>query len=136
MIINGQFWGVTPIVANLDRNDRYNIAIELEGYYPFETMIVSQRDMAMAGNCLVGGLPGVAVDSMSGAAFVLKPEMVHTVLVIQGERLPPITRSQPQYPVRTPVVRKQQQKSDESEAIVVILFVTILILGFFVVSGS
>ena len=132
VIINNQFWGVTPVIANLDRRDRHNLVIQLEGYEPFLTTIASQRDMASAGNRLVGGLPGAAVN------FVLTPETVHAVLVAHGEQSPPMKKlpSEPQQPVITPAVSKQQQKSDESHAVVLVAFAVVFAVGVIVLSSG
>ena len=86
----------------------------------------------------------MAVDSMSGAASVLKPEMVHAVLVARGEDPPsvstqkPVSRlpPQPQPPVVAPAIRRQQQKSDQSETIAVVLLAAVLAMGLIIVSSG
>ena len=67
-------------------------------------MIVSQRDMVIAGNCLLVGVPS--------EAFVLEPEMIHAVLAAHDK-----TQTPPPPPVIVPPT-KQQQRSNVEDATV------------------
>jgi hypothetical protein len=78
--IDNWYVGKTPIIVKLTRDESHDVAIEFDGYEPYFTKIVSERDMAMAGNCLFGGCLGIGVDSWSGAAFALKPDWIHASL--------------------------------------------------------
>lgn len=117
--IDHQPHGVTPIVASLSRESSHFVSIELEGYGPVTTRIISQHDGAVAGNCLLGGIPGIAIDSVSGAGKILQPEIIHVVLVPldEGEPLPP--RKTPLQPVQHPQVQvPRPQQPTMAEAII------------------
>lgn len=75
---------VTPCAVQVKRNDDVSIAFSKEGYEP--QVITLQKEVAaggaagFAGNVLAGGLVGMAVDGMSGAAYDHKPNPVIVTL--------------------------------------------------------
>ncbi len=86
--INNLSYGETPIIAQLDRKNLYQVTIQLEGYPKFETTIIREMDSkAILGNCLlIGGIPGIIIDSITGAGYVLKPEKIHVQFLEDGRR--------------------------------------------------
>ena len=50
---------------------------------------------AMAGNCCIGGIPGMAVDAYTGAANSLSPEVIHAELIYLDGARPPPSRQRP-----------------------------------------
>lgn len=71
---------VTPCVVQVKRNDDVSASFSKEGYEP--QVITLQKEVAaggaagFAGNIVAGGLVGMAVDGMSGAAYDHKPNPV------------------------------------------------------------
>ena len=72
--------GVTPATFKLPRKSDIVVEVKKAGYEPAKVNIVSQMSGAggagMAGNVLVGGIIGAAVDAGSGAMNDLKPNPV------------------------------------------------------------
>jgi hypothetical protein len=72
--------GKTPTSFKLPRSDSVVVKIKKEGYEPLEINVTPQVSGAggagMAGNVLLGGLIGAAVDAGSGAMNDLKPNPV------------------------------------------------------------
>ena len=80
VMVNGFQRLKTPAVLELPRKESHRLEISLEGYHP-ETIDIRKVDSGMvAGNLLVGGLIGYAIDHSSGAAFRLVPEVVQVTL--------------------------------------------------------
>ena len=77
--------GKTPATFKLPRKEAVVVKIEREGYEPVEVQVIPQVVGAgaagMAGNVLVGGLIGVAVDASTGSMKDLKPNPVSVKLV-------------------------------------------------------
>lgn len=86
--VDHQPHGITPIVASLSRENTHFVSIELEGYAPVTTRIISQHDAAVAGNGLLGGIPGIAIDAVTGAGKMLHHEAIHVVFVPLDEQEP------------------------------------------------
>lgn len=77
--------GKTPTSFQLPRKKAFDVHLEKEGYEPLTVHISSQisgkGSLGLAGNALVGGIIGVGVDAMTGAAKDLKPNPVKVTLV-------------------------------------------------------
>ena len=85
--------GKTPATFELARKNALTVTISKEGY---ETSIVNvvpkvagAGGAAMAGNVLLGGIIGAAVDAGTGSMYDLKPNPVHVVLVKLGDTSKP-----------------------------------------------
>jgi hypothetical protein len=76
---NGQ-QGQTPASFKLPRNEPVRVTFTKEGYESITATVTPKisggGSAGMAGNVLVGGLPGVAVDAFSGAMYDLTPNPV------------------------------------------------------------
>ncbi len=74
---NGLTCPSTPCTLKMDRKPGFVVTIEKEGYETVQANVVSSvasgGGAAMAGNVLVGGLIGAAVDASSGAMNNLTP---------------------------------------------------------------
>src|SRR5262245_52657584 len=74
-----------PCTMKLRRKDNQSVSIHKDGYEPVQVDVLSQVAGAgaagMAGNVLVGGLIGAAIDAGSGATKELKPNPVKVNLV-------------------------------------------------------
>ena len=78
--INGLSFGTTPLSILLSRKAEQIIKIELEGYSPYEIILIKKVDAWIAGNIIFGGLIGLAVDAISGAMYKLSPEQIQAEL--------------------------------------------------------
>lgn len=69
--------GVTPLEIELPRKTTTSVHIEKDGYYPadaaFSPLQTKQGRVAFAGNALLGGVIGSAIDSSNGADLDLVP---------------------------------------------------------------
>lgn len=76
--------GTTPTSFKVARKDNLTVTISKHGYETSTVNVTSQTSSgggaAMAGNILVGGLIGAAVDAGSGAMNELKPNPVKVTL--------------------------------------------------------
>jgi hypothetical protein len=76
----------TPGVASLKRNRRYFLparytaVIEAPGYHPAEVPIRSTINPWILGNVAVGGIAGLVVDNVTGAAWKPKRSEIHQQL--------------------------------------------------------
>lgn len=80
VLVDGTEMGRTPYVASLKRKDKHVVRIEMDGYQPFELPIARATSGWVWGNIVFGGLPGLAVDAISGGLYKLKPEQVEATL--------------------------------------------------------
>ena len=81
---NGLQLGKTPVVADLKRKGNHKIKIELEGYQPYEIALARKTSGWIFGNIIFGGIPGLIIDAITGAIYVLKPEQIQAELIKQG----------------------------------------------------
>jgi hypothetical protein len=76
----------TPGVVSLKRNRRffmparYNATIDAPGYQPAEVPLRSTLNPWLLGNVVVGGLPGLVVDTATGAAWAPRQSEIHQQL--------------------------------------------------------
>ncbi len=82
VIIDNEFYGKTPVTAELRRKDKHVITIKVDGYEPYELTITRKTSGFVFGNVVFGpfGLIGLAVDAISGGMYKLKPEQVQAEL--------------------------------------------------------
>lgn len=80
VFVNGQEKGITPIALKLSRKDKHVIKIQLEGYKPYEVVLVRKINGWVLGNILIGGLIGLAVDAITGAIYKLEPDNISVKL--------------------------------------------------------
>ena len=84
--VDGGMAAVTPTIFNLERKTDHTIEISKEGYRTAQVILRHTLSGAAAGNILVGGIIGIAVDSCSGAMFKLVPERVDVNLETAGQQ--------------------------------------------------
>lgn len=82
--INNQDIGKTPYVASLKRKDNHTISIEMEGYQTYETKLTRKTSGWIAGNIVLGGLIGLAVDAITGSMYKLSPDQIESTLQRDG----------------------------------------------------
>jgi len=80
LFLDGTETGKTPFVASLKRKDKHVIRIEMDGYQPFDMPLGRGTSGWVWGNIVFGGLPGLAVDAITGGMYKLQPEQVQATL--------------------------------------------------------
>jgi hypothetical protein len=78
---------ITPTIFNLERKTDHTIEISKEGYRVTTVILRHTMSGATAGNVLVGGIIGIAVDGCSGAMYKLVPERVDVNLEPAGQQV-------------------------------------------------
>lgn len=78
--VNGTQRGVTPVIADLKRKDTHVVRVTLEGYAPFEMALTRSVSGWVWGNLVFGGIPGLAIDAITGGLYKLSPEQVSAQL--------------------------------------------------------
>ena len=84
VLVDGVAAGVTPFVADLKRKDKHVIRIEMDGYEPFELPLRRSTSGWVWGNLVFGGIPGLAVDAITGGLYKLEPTQVNASLAARG----------------------------------------------------
>ncbi|HEX2778124.1 MAG TPA: hypothetical protein VHM30_01420, partial [Gemmatimonadaceae bacterium] len=67
----------------LKRKDEHLVRLELAGYHPYDVPLKRGVNGWVWGNIVFGGLPGLAVDAITGALYKLKPGDVNGTLTRQ-----------------------------------------------------
>lgn len=82
----------TPCTVEINRKWTYNVTFEKEGYQPVEALLEPKLSgdgtAGMAGNILLGGVVGAAVDGSTGAMNDLKPNPMIARLIPAGSGEP------------------------------------------------
>ena len=81
VFVDNQQMGVTPVSLALSRKDHHNVRLELAGYQPYEVKLTRGVSGWVFGNLIFGGLPGLAIDAISGGLYKLSPDDVQATLV-------------------------------------------------------
>ena len=82
--VDGMEHGVTPVVADLKRKDAHIVRVSLNGYQPFEMALTRSVSGWVWGNLVFGGIPGLAIDAITGGLYKLSPEQVTAQLQRNG----------------------------------------------------
>ena len=82
--VGGATAATTPAQVTLDRNKSYTVTFEKEGYAPASAEIRKTVSPWIFGNILIGGIPGIIVDLITGSASALTPETIHVQLQASG----------------------------------------------------
>ncbi|MDD5174138.1 MAG: PEGA domain-containing protein [Candidatus Omnitrophica bacterium] len=85
--VDGGMAAITPTIFNLERKTDHTIEISKEGYRVTTVILRHTMSGATAGNVLVGGIIGIAVDGCSGAMYKLVPERVDVNLEPAGQQV-------------------------------------------------
>ena len=82
IFINDEEVGSTPKSVEIRKSDAksFKVRIELDGYLPYETVLTRKTSGWIAGNIILGGLIGLAVDFATGGAYILSPEQIQAEL--------------------------------------------------------
>lgn len=76
VVVDGMQRGVTPVVADLKRKDSHVIRVSMDGFQPFEMALTRSVSGWVWGNLVFGGIPGLAIDAITGGLYKLAPEQV------------------------------------------------------------
>ena len=75
---NGRACDATPCSITMPRNANFTATLSRPGYKPAEVTVGHQLSssgtLALAGNLVFGGVPGVVIDAVTGAANDLTPD--------------------------------------------------------------
>jgi hypothetical protein len=71
---------ITPGTVSLERNNHYAVVYEKDGYGGREVPLSPVVDGWIAGNIVFGGLIGITIDLINGAAYHLSPTPVDITL--------------------------------------------------------
>lgn len=74
------FEGKTPATCKLPRNKAYDVYISMPGYREERVHITQSFNPVFLGNLILGGLPGMIVDLITGAVNELKPATINVTL--------------------------------------------------------
>lgn len=86
VIIDGEELGKTPFIADLKRKDNHIVKIELDGYKTEVITLNGKTSGWFFGNCLFGGVIGMAVDAITGGMYKLQPEEIKRTLNVDGQQ--------------------------------------------------
>jgi hypothetical protein len=99
--------GETPTSIELKRKVSHVVRIEKAGYLSYEETVSQSTSGWIAGDIILGGLIGLAVDAMSGGMYNLTPEEISPTLLKSPSSAPvaagsdTVTAAQPVAPVGT-----------------------------------
>jgi hypothetical protein len=82
--VDNQQMGVTPTTVNLTRKDKHVISIEAPGYKKYDLQLTRGTSGWVWGNLVFGGIPGLAIDAISGSLYKLSPDNVAASLEAGG----------------------------------------------------
>jgi hypothetical protein len=74
--VDNQPMGNTPTTVNLTRKDRHVISIEAPGYRKYDLQLTRGTSGWVWGNLVFGGIPGLAIDAITGSLYKLSPDNV------------------------------------------------------------
>lgn len=75
------FTGTTPSTVKVKRSSSYHkVAIQMPGYQPTEQTVGRRWSPWVAGNILIGGIPGILLDVGTGGAFALQSDHIQADL--------------------------------------------------------
>jgi hypothetical protein len=96
--VNGQITCKTPCALQLPRKHPFNVTFEKAGFETATANVIPRQAGAgsagMAGNLLVGGLIGVAVDASSGAMKDLYPNPLVVTLTEESSFTPTVVKAE------------------------------------------
>jgi uncharacterized protein YceK len=80
VFVDNQVMGVTPVTATLSRKDHHTVRVEMPGYAPYEMKLTRGMSGWVWGNLIFGGIPGLAIDAITGGLYKLTPDEVNASL--------------------------------------------------------
>jgi hypothetical protein len=80
IMVDNRDMGVTPASVRLSRKDNHTVRLELPGYQPYEMQLSRKTSGWVWGNLVFGGIPGLAIDAITGSMYKLTPEDVSATM--------------------------------------------------------
>lgn len=81
---NGHQCPSTPCSIKMPRRSDFTVTVAKAGYRPATASVTNKMSgeggIAMAGNVIVGGVPGLAIDAISGSTLDLTPNPLNVTL--------------------------------------------------------
>lgn len=68
----------------LTRKDRHVVSIDAPGYQKYELQLTRGTSGWVGGNIIFGGIPGLAIDAITGSIYKLSPDNVAATLSASG----------------------------------------------------
>jgi hypothetical protein len=84
--IDGRYYGKTPGVIRMKRNRSHLLVLKLDGYQPYELQLKRKLDGWAFGNLATGGIPGIAIDLLSGSIYRLTPKDIYPTLTATSRK--------------------------------------------------
>ncbi|RYY19271.1 MAG: PEGA domain-containing protein [Chitinophagaceae bacterium] len=78
--VDGRPYGKTPAVIRMTRKKNHKLVLTLPGYEPYELLLKRKLDHWLFGNILVGAVPGIAIDLLTGSIYRLTPGDIYPTL--------------------------------------------------------
>jgi PEGA domain len=78
--VDGKLYGQSPIVIRMSRKKNHLLEIKLEGYQTYQLNLKRKLDGWAFGNLFIGGIPGIAIDLLTGSIFKLTPKDIYPTL--------------------------------------------------------
>lgn len=108
---------VTPCKLELKRKNDMHADFAMDGYEPTYVLVQSRLGGAMAGNLLLGGLIGGAVDASNGASNNLYPEPLAVRLAKLGSGEEATLLAENGEPGKTVTAHNDEVRADVAETI-------------------
>jgi len=71
---------LTPATVELERKHNHSAIFLLEGYETQQVQITKYINPWIFGNIIIGGIPGIVIDLITGGAADLKPDNIHVIM--------------------------------------------------------
>lgn len=82
--VDNQPAGTTPTTVTLTRKDLHVISIDAPGYRKYDLQLTRGTSGWVWGNIIFGGIPGLAIDAITGSIYKLSPDNVSATLAQSG----------------------------------------------------
>lgn len=77
IFIDDESVGRTPTTISIhEPGSTFRLRIQLEGFQPYETVLKRKVSGWIWGNLLLGGVPGLVIDWMTGGMYVVSPSYI------------------------------------------------------------
>ena len=70
----------TPTILKLKRKRDHLLVFKKDGYEEEQRLVMNEVSWAVLGNIVIGGLPGLGIDAITGGLYKLYPTVVHVDL--------------------------------------------------------
>ncbi|MDP3939349.1 MAG: PEGA domain-containing protein [Deltaproteobacteria bacterium] len=94
--IDGRPVGETPLSIEVGRGDEHEVAFHKQGYLDDVRMTRKAFNWWFAGNILFGGIVGIIIDMMGGAAYKVDPNPIDVTLIEAPQTSPAVPAAEAQ----------------------------------------